>query len=187
MQSFTVSTGYTSDTNLVDFTTPITTYGTFTNGTSDSALTLPYTPNATSVASGKRVIGGGNTAPLIISFPSAVSKIRVFPNIDHSGAAYDGYQYTISGSNDNVTYTPLFDVTGVTGSGEPFTLGTFTGQAPFVVNNVLTPGAGSGGTVGYVADFSFSQAYQYYKFGATTFAIQAGNADQELTAVAALP
>ena len=147
---------------------------------------LPYTPLVSNIAAGLRVIGDGNDAPINVSFPSAVSKIRVFPNIDHVGASYDGYQYTISGSNDNLNFTPLFDATSVTGSGEPFTLGTFTGTAPFTVNNVLTAGAGPAGTVGYEADFSFSQAYQYYRFGASTQAVTSGNADQELTAVGAL-
>jgi hypothetical protein len=38
-----------------------------------------------------------------------------------------------------------------------------------------------------VADFVFSQAYTYYSFGPSTFATNAGNADQELSGVAALP
>jgi YDG domain-containing protein len=186
-QSFTVTTLYTSDSNLTDFTTPITTYGTFTTGTSDSnTFTLPYTPSVANIAAGLRVIGDGNEGPINVTFPSAVSKIRVFPNIDHYGLSYDGYQYNISGSNDGVNFTLLFDATSVAGSGEPFTLGTFTGSAPFSVNNVLTAGAGPGGTVGYEADFSFSQAYLYYQFGASTQAINSGNADQEITAVGAL-
>jgi len=35
-------------------------------------------------------------------------------------------------------------------------------------------------------DFSFSQAYQYYQFVASTQTIISGNADQELTATGAL-
>lgn len=74
----------------------------------------------------------------------------------------------------------------VIGAGEPFTLGTFTGTPPSVVNNVLTPGAGPGGTVGYEADFSFGTAYTEYAFGASTDGINSGNSDQELSAVGAL-
>ena len=74
----------------------------------------------------------------------------------------------------------------MTGAGEPFTLGTFTGTAPLTVNNVLTPGAGPGGTVGYEASFTFGSAYSEYAFGASTFAVQSGNSDQELSAVGAL-
>src|SRR5581483_3225048 len=181
-QSFTVTTAYTKDSVVADFTNGITTFGTFTTGAFDGgvALSTPWTPSATDVSHGTRIIGNGNSPALIVMFPSAVSRIRVFPSIDHFGASYDGYQYTISGSNDNVTYTPLYDVTAVSNSGEPFTLVTFTGQGPFSVNNVLTPGAGSFGTVGYVADFNFSQPYQYYKFGASSFAVQQLNSDQEL-------
>jgi hypothetical protein len=74
---------------------------------------------------------------------------RTAPNIDHFGAQFDGYQYAIEGSNNQTTWTPLFDATSVVGASEPFTLGSFTGTAPTRVNNVLTPGAGPGGTVGY--------------------------------------
>jgi hypothetical protein len=177
------STVYTSDPNLSDFTSGIT-YGTFIAAPfGDLGGTVPYTPTTVTVDEGLRVYGDDSTDPLIVEFSSAVSSIRVFPNIDHFGANYDGYQYTILGSNDGVTFTPLFDALTVTGASEPFTLGTFTGTAPLTVNNVLTPGAGPGGTVGYIADFTFSQAYQFYEFGATTIATAQGNTDQELTAV----
>src|SRR5262249_30927004 len=113
------------------------------------------------------------------------ASIVVFPNIDHFGASFDGYQYVIYCSNDGANWVKLFEPLTVAGSGEPFTIGTFAGTAPFSVNNVLTPGAGPGGTVGYEASFVFDTAYQYYAFGASTVAIAAGNADQELSAVAA--
>jgi hypothetical protein len=179
------STVYTSDPSLNDFTSGIT-YGTFIAAPfGDLGGTVPYTPTTVTVDEGLRVYGGDSTDPLIVEFSSAVSSIRVFPNIDHFGANYDGYQYTILGSNDGVTFTPLFDALTVTGGGEPFTLGTFAGTAPLTVNNVLTPGGPgpSGGTVGYIADFTFSQAYKFYEFGATTIATAEGNTDQELTAV----
>jgi len=179
------TTIYTSDPNLADFTSSVTNYATFLSAVS-SDVPLPYTPTAASLASGFRVIGNGSTPSIIASFSEAVSSIRVFPNIDHFGLAYDGYQYTVSGSNDGVTYTLLYNPTSTVGGGEPFTLGTFTGTAPYQVNNVLTPGAGPGGTVGYEADFSFSQAYQWYSFGSSVVGIDSGNSDQELSGVAAL-
>ncbi len=43
---------------------------------------------------------------------------------------YDGYQYTMCGSNNGTAWTPLFDAFTVTSSGEPFTLATFTGTPP---------------------------------------------------------
>src|SRR5262249_715283 len=87
--------------------------------------------------------------------------------------------------NNGTTWTPLFDALTVNGSGEPFTLGNFSGTAPQTVNNVLTPGAGLNGTVGYEASFLFANAYQFYAFGASTEAFNSGNADQELSAVGA--
>jgi hypothetical protein len=135
---------------------------------------------------------------ILATFPTAVSTIVVFPNIDHFGAAYDGYQYTIQGSNDLVTWTPLFDATGVSAMGEPFTLTGHTGTPPSTVNNVsvcnattypvVCPSGGAGplGNVGYIAYFAFGTAYKYYVFGASTVAAgnnPSPNTDQELSAV----
>lgn len=181
------ATTYTSDANVSDFTSGLV-FGTFTSAPGGGDVGVPYTPTPATINSGLRVIGsGGGAGAIIVQFPTAVSFIRVFPNIDHFGAAYDGYQYTIEGSNDGVTYTPLFDALTVVGAGEPFTLGTFTGTAPTRVNNVLTPGAGPSGTVGYEADFTFGTAYRFYAFGGSTIAIQSGNTDQELSAVGTVP
>jgi hypothetical protein len=197
---------YTSDPNLSDFTTSLT-YATFSDfssgdaGTGAVSAAYPctnnppgsYTPTAASVASGLRVFCGTLSTGLddtsdwiLASFPSPVSTIVVFPNVDHFGSAYDGYQYKIAGSNDGKTWTLLFDAVTVTGAGQPFTLGTVTGTAPTTVNNVLTPGAGPGGTVGYEAQFSFGTGYKFYAFGASTEGVNSGNPDQELSAVGTL-
>ena len=77
----------------------------------------------------------------------------------------------------------LFDVTNVSGAGEPFTVVTGPG-ALLRVNNVLTPGAGPGGTVGYIADFRLVRGFRYIKFEASTFARAAGDVQPEFTAVA---
>jgi hypothetical protein len=42
------------------------------------------------VNAGVRVIGNSNNPALVVTFPAAVSNIRVFPNTDNLGAAYDG-------------------------------------------------------------------------------------------------
>jgi hypothetical protein len=182
------ATVYTSDPTLSDFfSSNYATLSNFTQGDVGS----PYTPTNTTLNAGDRVYNGGALTGLssgnnwiLATFANPISTIAVFPNIDHLGAQYDGYQYTIQGSNNLTTWTPLFDATSVVGGSEPFTLGTFTGTAPTLVNNVLTPGAGPNGTVGYIADFSFANAYKYYAFGASTVAFQQGNSDQEFSAVA---
>jgi len=185
------ATSYTEITTISTFTSQVTSYGTFSAYTAGD-VPSPFTPTSAEIAAnGFRVYAGtvgldglpaGNNW-ILATFSTPTSSILVFPNIDHFGAAYDGFQYTIEGSNNLSTWTPLFNALTVTGSGEPFTLGTFTGTAPTTVNNVLTPGAGPGGTVGYEALFDFGTAYKYYAFGASTEAINAGNADQEFSAV----
>lgn len=177
------ATTYTQDSNLSDFTNGLSNYATFTmDQIGDQSL--PFTPNAASLAAGYRFIGNDLNPPVVAEFNAAVSNIVVFPNIDHLGSSFDGYQYTIYGSNDGVNYTLLFDALTVVGSGEPFQLGNYVGTAPYLVNNVITPGQGPGGTVGYEAYFSFGQAYKYYEFGASTVAVNSGNPDQELSAIA---
>ena len=195
------ATVYTSDTNISDFTSLSNNYATFSNyfvspccGT-DPVSTPTYTPTPATIAAGYRVYAGGSVPGLsssggqnwiLATFNSAASNILVFANIDHYGASYDGYQYTIECSNDGTTWAKLFDVLSVSGASEPFTLGSTTGTDPYRVNYVETPGAGPGGTVGYEAFFNFGTAYKYYAFGSSSFAIGANN-DQELTAVAAIP
>ena len=195
---------YTSDSKIADFTSQVTSYATFSNFSASQCaveVALLNPPTASELATyGCRVYGGtftaGHALPannwILTTFPTAVSSIMVFPNIDHFGSPYDGYQYQIEGSNDQETWTPLFDAVSANG-GEPFTLGSFTGTAPTLVNNVLTPQttglpAGCSGVqtpcaVGYIATFNFPAAYRYYAFGASTLAINSGNADQELSAV----
>jgi hypothetical protein len=187
------ATTYSSDTNLADFASASTTFATLSNFSAGD-VSSPYATTFTTLGEGLRVYDGGAVTGLSsgnnwieATFSAPVSGIRVFANIDHFGAAYDGYQYTIEGSNDGTTWTALFDATSVTGAGEPFTLGSFTGTAPTNVDNVLTGAAGPAGTVGYIADFSFGTAYKYYAFGASTEAFASGNSDQELSGVSAIP
>jgi hypothetical protein len=188
------ATTYTTDTSINDFTSQVSSYATFSNF-SFGDVGSPFTPTSSELATnGFRVYGGGSITGLpttnnwiLASFSGPTSSILVFPNIDHFGSAYDGYQYSIEGSNDGVTWTPLFDALTVPGGGEPFTLGNFTGTAPTNVNNVLTPGAGPSGTVGYEALFNFGASYQFYAFGASTEGIGAGNSDQELSGVGTVP
>ena len=181
---------YTSDTNINDFTAGISEYATFSNFFAGD-VSSPFTPTSGELATnGYRVYAGGSLTGLpgsnwiLATFSGPVSSILVFPNMDHLGSAYDGYQYSIEGSNDGTTWTPLFDALTVTGSGEPFTLGASTGTRPSTVNNVVTGGCTSG-CVGYEAQFNFGAAYKYYAFGASTEAVLGGNTDQELSAIGA--
>jgi len=199
---------YINDSTLSNFTGPITSYATLSNF-SGGDVSTPYTPTAATVASGLRIYGGNLTGTglsasnnwIEATFLTPVSTIIVFPSMDHLGSAYDGYQYSIAGSTDGVNWTMLFDPQTVNGTAEPFTLGTYTGTEPLIVNNVSTcplastygacsgyigtTGNGPNGSVGYEAFFDFGTAYKYYAFGSSTAA--QGNTDQELSAVGTGP
>ena len=188
------ATVYTTDSNINDFISPgmqiatFTQYGSAQFGYGDVGAPN-YTPTVTDIQNGLRVIGDGNTKMIIAAFSGPVSSIRVFNNEDHLGAAYDGYQYTVYGSNNlSGPAVLLYNPTAVSGSGEPFFLAGNAGTTdPTRVNVVQTPGAGPNGVVDYITDFTFSQSYKYYLFGASDVAVLSGNDDQELTAVAAIP
>lgn len=188
---------YTADTHIGDFTSRVSSYATFSNFTvSDGPVTSPFTPTSAELASnGFHVVSGGSLSGLpqnnnwiLATFSSPVFTILVFPNIDHRSSSFDGYQYSIYGSNDGLTWTALFDALSVINSAGPaFTLGAFTGTAPTSVNNVVTGGCTpDGDCVGYEAQFTFPKAYRFYAFGASTEAINAGNSGQELSGVGAV-
>lgn len=179
---------YTSDPILANFTAGQT-YGTFTNRAALSGDLPGSVPTNATINAGNRVYANAPDQTIMVDLGVAASTIRVFANIDHFGSSYDGFQYTVLGSNNGTTYTPLFDALTVSGSGEPFTLGTFSGTAPTNVNNVLVGAGGGEGRTGYISDFTFGTAYRYYEFGASTAAIRSQNSDQELSAVgiAAVP
>src|SRR6478752_1144496 len=85
------ATTYTNDSNLSDFLTGNGSYATLSNFSAGDTSS-PYTPTDSSLSSGLRVYDGGNITGLpttnnwiLASFSSAVSAIRVFPNMDHLG------------------------------------------------------------------------------------------------------
>jgi hypothetical protein len=152
---------YLSDTDVTNFTGPITSYAMLSNfsGGDVCSPACPATFPSTSdtVKSGLRVFGGGSITGLptsnnwiLATFSNPVSTIVVFPNMDHF-PCWDGYQYAIQGSNDLTTWTLLFDPVTVpaieTGSDDHYTngcklgtaVGSFSGTAPLFVNNVVIP------------------------------------------------
>lgn len=186
---------YTGDPNIGDFTSQVSSYGTLSNFNMGSLAGPTFTPTSAELASdgfyfwdGGPLAGLPGSNWLLISFPTKVSSILVFPSIDHPNLAYDGYQYSIFGSNDQLSWTALFNATSVNGIGPPFTLSGFTGTAPTIVNNVLNGGctiviAPVVGCVGYEAQFNFAVPYQFYAFGSSTEALKGANVDQELSGV----
>lgn len=176
---------YSQDANLSSFTSTVQTYAQVTNYWYRDNAILGNTPTTADVEAGYR-IGGRAVDPIKVDFGIAVSQILVFPNIDHIGFGFDAYQYTIYGSTDGLNYSLLFaplTVNEVDAPGTNFTLKTWTGIAPTLVNNVLTPGAGPGGIVGYEAYFDFgASSYRYYMLGVSS--VPGGYDELEISAVA---
>jgi hypothetical protein len=183
------ATTYVTDVTLADFASTSSDFATLSNTADKDA---GFAATFASLAAGLRTWNGGTETGLpstndwiLATFSDPEASIRVFPNVDHPSQSFDGFQYSIEGSNDLKTWTALFDVTKVLGGG-PFTIGSFTGTAPTRVDNTVLGVAGPGGKVGYIADFTFGTAYKYYAFGASTVAVKARNPLQELSAVSAI-
>ena len=168
---------------MSDFTSTISSYATFAGG---------YTPTtAILLAAGYPRVVGNTGSPIDVSFSTATATIVVFDNIDHPGYGWDVFQYKISGSNDGVNYTALFDPQTVNEANQPnvnaaFTLKTFTGTAPTLLNNTITPGlGGNSGNIGYEEYFTFSTSYRYFRFSPSTLTLTdpTGENKTELSAV----
>jgi hypothetical protein len=190
------ATVYALDPNLSDFTATVSSYGTFINGQLSGGGNLSgsstYTPTNTLLLglNYSRVVGGGlgGNLPVVVQFGVAgqTSTIVVFDNIDHLGRSWDVFQYHIWGSNDNTTYFDLFDPISVheadnPGANAAFTLNAYTGTAPTLLNNTVTPGLGSiVGNIGYEEYFTFSSPYAYFKFLPSTLTLTAPTGENEL-------
>jgi hypothetical protein len=175
------STIYSQDPTLSDFTDTVSSYATFSTGYQPTTAILL-------AANYPRVIGT-TSSPLNVSFPNPTADIIAFDNIDHPGFAWDVFQYQILGSTDGVTYTLLFDPQTVNEANDPgvnaaFTLNAFTGTAPTLLNNTITPGLGSSaGNIGYEEYFSFSSSYSHFRFAPSTLTLTTGENETELSAV----
>jgi hypothetical protein len=185
------ATTYINDPDLSHFASASTDFATLSNfQKATHGVPSPYATTFASLDTGDRVYEGGTLTGLpggnwiLATFGSALSSIRVFPNIDHPTKGPDGYQYSIEGSNDGTHWTALFNPDTV-GAGPPFELTSFTGTAPTQVDAVETAACinAAHDCVGYIADFTFANAYKYYAFGSSV----AGVPDQgELSGVSAL-
>jgi hypothetical protein len=176
-------TVYSQDPTLQDFTDTVTSYATFSTGYQPTTAILL-------AANYPRVVGN-TSSPINVSFTSPTNTIVAFDNIDHPGYGWDVFQYQILGSTDGTTYTLLFDPQAVNEANNPgansaFTLKTFTGTAPTLLNNTITPGLGSAvGNVGYEEYFTFSNSYSFFRFAPSTLTLTAagGENETELSAV----
>jgi predicted secreted protein len=169
------ATIYSNDPTLSDFTDTVTEYATFINGGNlFNGSNIPTSAILNAVNYPRVVVFNGT---IDVSFTSATANIVVFDNIDHLGYGWDVFQYKISGSNDGTNFTPLFDPQAVNEPNIPntnaaFTLQAWSGTAPTLLNNTLTPGLGSiVGNIGYEEYFTFSNSYQYFRFAPSSLTL----------------
>jgi hypothetical protein len=179
---------YTQDTNLHDFTSTVNRYAEFITGSGS-----PYTPTSADIESGKPNVVIGKLDGVTVDFGvgNETSKILIFNYIDHVGFAWDAFQpYRISGSNNNLTWTPLSDAISAFEADTPgvdphFTLKGSTGIEPIFINNTI-----SSNNLGYETYFDFSSAggpFRYYNFRYSTLTEQnvgQGEWEEELAGIA---
>lgn len=183
-QAFAAQIIYSQDPTLSDFTDTVSTYATFSDGN--------YTPTtAILLGSNYPRVVGNTSSPIYASFANPTASIVAFDNIDHLGNGWDVFQYKIYGSTDGTNYTLLFDPISVNeanqdGQNIPFTLNAYTGTAPTLLNDTVTPGLGSYvGNIGYEEYFTFASSYQYFEFAPSTLTLTdpGGENETELSAV----
>jgi hypothetical protein len=146
-------------------------------------------------------VGGFAQNWITASFSDPETSIRVFSNIDHPLVLPDLFQWQVWGFN-GTTWDDLFDPETLTG--DPSIKGnakilTNAGSGTVTdINNVvftgalLTNGVGTQGSVGFITDIRFSQAYSLFAFGVSDAAVTemddfttGGALRQEISAVTA--
>jgi hypothetical protein len=135
--------------------------------------------------------GDSDFAMLVWDVGTALDTVRLYTHQDHySGGsindaftAQDVMEYSVWGSNDNVTFTLLSDVTGFTlnGGGAGLPTYTFAGAEP---TTIYRGGSAQFGVLNaYTRDYTFNQAYRYYGIRTSSISLAQRDADPELDAL----
>jgi len=137
--------------------------------------------------------GDADFAMLVWDFGAAYDTMRLYTHQDHySGGpittdfvAQDVMEYSVWGSNDNMTFVLLSDVTSyaIAGEGPGLPTYTFSGTEPDVV---YRGGSSEFGIVNaYTRDYTFGTAYRYYGVRTSSISLAALDADPEIDAILA--
>ncbi len=133
--------------------------------------------------------GDADFAMLVWDVGQDLDTLRLYTHQDHysGGAITDAFtaqdvmEYSVWGSQDNVTFSLLSDVTAFDLNGGSPTY-TFAGTAPTVV---YRGGSAEFGILNaYTRDYTFADTYRYYGIRTSTVSLLAADADPELDAVA---
>jgi hypothetical protein len=137
--------------------------------------------------------GDADFAMLVWDMGAAYDTVRLYTHQDHyfGGPTTDPFivqdlmEYSVWGSNDNMTFLLLSDVIAfdANGGGPGVPTYTFAGTAPSVVYRGGSTAFGI--TNAYTRDYTFATTFRYYGIRASTISLAAGDADPEIDALAA--
>lgn len=135
--------------------------------------------------------GDSDFAMMVWDVGTALDTVRLYTHQDHYAGgpitdpflAQDVMEYSVWGSNDNLTFSLLSDVTGyaINGDGPGLPTYTFAGTAP---TTIYRGGSQQFGILNaYTRDYTFSQGYRYYGIRASSISLAQRDADPELDAL----
>lgn len=139
--------------------------------------------------------GSAGFAMLVWDMGVPMNTMRLYTHQDHySGGpittpfvAQDVMEYSVWGSNDNITFTLLSDVIAfdISGGGPGLPTYTFLGTEP---SFVYRGGSAEFGVVNaYTRDYTFADNYRYYGVRSSLISVQLNDADPEIDAVVGNP
>jgi hypothetical protein len=146
-------------------------------------------------AGGSVARGAPDFAMLVWDMGVAMNTMRLYTHQDHYAGgpittdfvAQDVMEYSVWGSNDNVTFFLLSDVVGfdINGGGAGKPTYDFLGTEPTFV---YRGGSSEFGILNaYTRDYTFAADYRYYGVRSSLISLRAADADPELDAVVGNP
>jgi hypothetical protein len=141
------------------------------------------------------VRGAADFAMLVWDMGVAMNTMRLYTHQDHYGGgpitdpfvAQDVMEYSVWGSNDNITFFLLSDVIGfnINGGGAGKPTYDFLGTEP---NFIYRGGSPEFGVLNaYTRDYTFAANYRYYGVRSSLISVRAQDADPEIDAVVGNP
>lgn len=139
--------------------------------------------------------GSAGFAMLVWDMGIAMDTMRLYTHQDHYNGgpittdfvAQDVMEYSVWGSNDNINFVLLSDVTAfdIDGGGAGKPTYTFEGTEPSFIYRGGSPEFGA--VNAYTRDYTFADDYRYYGVRSSLVSVRAQDADPEIDAVIGNP
>ena len=139
--------------------------------------------------------GSAGFAMLVWDMGIAMNTMRLYTHQDHYNGgpittpfvAQDVMEYSVWGSNDNLNFVLLSDVTAfdIIGDGAGKPTYTFEGTEPSFIYRGGSPEFGA--VNAYTRDYTFGDDYRYYGVRSSLVSVRASDADPEIDAVVGNP